>query len=310
MIKKDNDKKMSVMQKKRNYLYILLVLVVLAWGLSWPANKEGLNYAPPLWFASMRLGFATITMFILTFFLKKLIWPSWKDVPIIFVIGIFQIAFFILFINLGLEFGTSGRSAILVYTTPLWVMPPAILIFKEHSSPVKWLGFVLGIIGVLIMVGPWEMDWSNSSIRIGTIFLLLASISFSVSILCARHMTWHHTPFELIPWQLLIASLLVITIAYIYSPHPHIHWNVTAVTCVFYTAIIATALGFWGISVLSKGLTSIIMSLSFLGVPVSGVIFSVILLHEALPLFMIIAMLFIVLGLSCVALGERNKGNK
>lgn len=298
------------MQIKRNYLYILLILVVLAWGLSWPANKEGLNYAPPLWFASMRLSFATVAMFILTLFLKKLIWPSLKDLPIIFAMGIFQIAFFILFINLGLELGTSGRSAILVYTTPLWVMPPAILIFKEHSSPLKWAGFILGIIGVLIMVGPWEMDWSNPSIRIGTIFLLLASISFSISILCARHMTWHHTPLELIPWQLLIASLLVIITACIYTPHPHIQWNVTASICVFYTAIIATALGFWGISVLSKGLTSVIMSLSFLGVPVSGVIFSVILLHEALPLFMIVAMIFIVSGLSCVALGEHNRKNK
>ncbi len=296
------------MQSKRNYLYILLILVVLAWGLSWPANKEGLNYAPPLWFASMRLGFATIAMFILTFFLKKLICPSWKDLPLILAVGIFQIAFFILFINLGLELGTSGRSAILVYTTPLWVMPLAILIFKEHSSLLKWLGFVLGLIGVLIMVGPWEMDWSNPAVRIGTIFLLLASISFSISILCARHMTWHHTPLELIPWQLLIASILLITIACVYNPHPAIHWSLTAGICVFYTAIIATALGFWGISVLSKELTSIIMSLSFLGVPVSGVIFSIILLHEALPLFMIVAMIFIVLGLSCVALGERNKG--
>ena len=298
------------MQSKRNYLYLFLVLVVLAWGLSWPANKEGLNYTSPFWFASMRLGFATLTMFILTFFLKKLIWPSKKDIPLILVIGIFQIALFILFINLGLEVGTSGRSAILVYTTPLWVMPVAILIFKEHSSPLKWLGFILGLLGVFIMVSPWEMDWSNSSILIGTLFLLLASISFSISILCARHMTWHHTPLELIPWQLLLASILVIGAAFFYNPHPHVEWNLSSTACILYTAIVATALGFWGISVLSKNLTSIVMSLSFLGVPVSGVIFSVILLHEALPLFMIVAMLCVICGLACVALGEHYKDKK
>src|SRR3990167_3009059 len=285
-------------------IYFLLVIVVLAWGLSWPANKAGLEYVPPLWFAALRLTYATIAMFILAAYIKKLILPTLKDLPMIISLGVFQIGLFILFINLGLDVQPAGSSAILVYTTPLWVMPMAIFFFKEPNSSLKWLGFILGLVGVLIMLNPRAIDWTSSRIILGTIFLFGASLSFSISILCARYMTWHHTPLELISWQLLVGAVMVLIVALILQPNPSLQWNLTTGVTLTYTAVFATALGFLGMSKLSKELPSTLTSIAFLGVPVSGVLFSVILLHEALELYMVIAMLFIILGLLCVVWGE------
>ncbi|OGT68747.1 MAG: hypothetical protein A3J38_07175 [Gammaproteobacteria bacterium RIFCSPHIGHO2_12_FULL_45_9] len=291
-------------------IYSLLVIVVLAWGLSWPANKAGLTFIPPLWFASLRLLYATVVMFALAAYIKKLIVPTLKDLPMIFSLGVFQIGLFILFINLGLDVQQSGTSAILVYTTPLWVMPMAIFFFKEFNSTLKWVGFTLGLIGVVIMLNPWEMDWTNTRTVVGAIFLMGASVSFSISILCARYMTWHHTPIELVSWQLLVGSVMVLIVALVLQPHPDLQLNLTSITTLSYTAVVATAFGFFGMSKLSKELPSTLTSISFLGVPVSGVIFSVILLHEPLDLHMVIAMLFITCGLVCVVLGEKKKASK
>jgi len=33
--------------------YALLPLVVLLWGVNWPAMKVGLEYVPPFWFATL-----------------------------------------------------------------------------------------------------------------------------------------------------------------------------------------------------------------------------------------------------------------
>ncbi len=281
-------------------LYVLFIIVVLAWGLSWPVNKLGLQFIPPLWFASSRLVFGTISMFVITIVLRKCILPSIKDLPLILSLGIFQIGLFILLINLGLSFVSSEQSAILVYTTPLWVMPMAIFFFKEPSSMMKWIGFLLGIVGVLIMLNPWKIDWTDKSMILGMFFLMSASLSLSISILCARYMTWHHTPIELISWQLLVGALIVSITTYILQPNPLLHFNLTANLCIGYTAIAATAFGFWGMSIISKELPATITSLGILGVPISGVIFSVLLLHEVFQLYMFFALVLITFGLFCV----------
>jgi O-acetylserine/cysteine efflux transporter len=68
---------------KKNYL-LLLVIVILIWGMSWPMNKIGLQYMSPLLFAASRLVIATISMFLIVMFTKNFIWPTRQDLLIIF----------------------------------------------------------------------------------------------------------------------------------------------------------------------------------------------------------------------------------
>ena len=295
--------------KSKKHRYLLLLTVVLVWGLSWPLNKLGLDYIPPYWFAACRLIVGTFFMFLLTIFMKKLIIPTIKDLPLIVIIGTLQIGLFILFINLGLATEPSGTGAILVYTTPLWVMPLAIFFFKESNSPFKWLGFILGIIGLLFMLNPWAIDWTNHGTLVGISFLMGASFVSAISILSARYMTWYHTPLELIPWQLLIGCIMLVTVAFIKLPNPTFEWNIVSIGCLGYTAIFSTALGFLGMTLLSKELPSTLTSMGFLGVPVSGAIFSVIILHESFSLCNQVAVLLIISGLICVVYGEKKSGS-
>ncbi len=261
-------------------IYVLFIIVVLTWGLSWPVNKLGLVYVSPFWFAALRLIVGTVSMFLL-------------------------IGFFILLINLALAIESSGTAAILVYTTPLWVTPMAIFFFKEANTALKWFGFILGIIGILFMLNPSELDWTNGNVLLAVFYLMGASLSLSISILCARYMTWHHTPLELIPWQLLVGSIILVIVALFMQPNLNMQWNVTSASCIVYTGLIATAFGFFGMSKISKELPATLTSIGLLGVPVSGVIFSVILLHESVDLFKILAMVFITLGVICVVFGEK-----
>jgi len=289
---------MTALRKtSRLQLNLILLAVTLAWGLSWPANKVGLAYIPPLWFAALRLVIGTIAMFVLVFCLKKLSLPSRKDLPIIFVMGIFQIGLFLIFMNIGLDVQSAGHAAVLVYTTPLWIMPIAIFVFGEPNTRRRWTGLALGCIGVAIMLSPWEIDWTNPQVLIGTTFLMGASFSLSISILCARHMTWYSEPLALVPWQLLVGTLIVLPIALILHPHPTLQWTMSATISMTYTSVIASALGFWGMAVVSKELPSSIASIGFLGVPVSGIVFSVLFFHESVGLLMLLAITLIVTGI-------------
>ena len=54
--------------------------------------------------------------------------PARADLPIVFSIGLVQVAAVMALVQLGLANVPAGRSAILSYTTPLWVVPGAMLI--------------------------------------------------------------------------------------------------------------------------------------------------------------------------------------
>ena len=110
----------------------LFAFIILTWGLAWPASKIGLTYLSPAWYTAMRLMIGTVTMMLIVFSLGKLSLPTQRDLPLIAIIGILQISIFLLLTNVGLTYLPPGRSSLLAYTTPLWVMPAAILFFNEN----------------------------------------------------------------------------------------------------------------------------------------------------------------------------------
>lgn len=260
---------------------------------------------PTLWHATIRLGVACLCMFVIAAILGKLKIPSKQDLPMIFTLGFFQMGIFTLLINLGLVFVEAGRSAILVYTVPIWVLPIALLVFKEKLNPLKLLGFCLGLIGILILFSPWSIDWHQSDAVIGHCLLIGAAICMAISICTARQLTWHSSALALLPWQLLVATIPVLSIACIFSPSPEIHWNRTSLWAMAYSAVLATAFANGFITVVSKKLPSTTVSLGLLGVPLTGVISAVLILDETVTVNMKLAMFFIFAGLIFVSLSGK-----
>lgn len=280
----------------------LFVFIVLSWATAWPINKIGLDYISPLWFTCLRLIIATITMMGLVILLKKFSWPRKEDLPLIFIIGLLQISFYILLTNMGLAYCPAGHSTLLAYTTPLWVMPCAILLFNEQHTALKWLGLVLGMGGLVVLLSPWELDWTNKKIVLGNMMLLLASLMWAISILCTRYMRWTKSPLELIPWQLLIGTIPVLLYAGFKEPIIIVNWSTPLLLSLLYTGILVTGISYWLCVIVNKELPTITLSLGFLIVPVISLILSAIFLHENITAYTMSAMMLILAGTVCVAL--------
>jgi drug/metabolite transporter (DMT)-like permease len=287
--------------------YLLFMIIIIVWGLNWPMNKIGMEYMSAIWHAALRLSIGCISMFVLVGVLGKLKIPKKNDLPLIFIIGLLQMGLFTLLINLGLNYVDAGRSAILVYTIPIWVTPMAIFLFNEKLNLLKSCGLVLGFLGIMILFSPFSLDWTSQETIYGNCILIGAALCMAVSICCARNLKWHRSPLELLPWQLLIGALPVLLIAFINEPSPSIEWNNTSLLAMIYTAILATALCNGGIAVVSRKLPSITVSLGLLGVPLVGVISAALILDEDITISMKMAMILIFSGLFCVAMSARTK---
>lgn len=289
------------MTRTRDYrIFGLFMFIVLSWGLSWPITKIGLTYMSPLWYTAFRLIVGTATMMTLVILLKKFTLPKKRDLPIILIIGLLDISFYILLANIGLAYLPAGHSSLLAYTTPLWIMPIATLFFKEQANWMRWLGFILGIGGLLVLMSPWELNWSDHNVIFGSLMLLLASLCWAVSMLCVRYMRWTKPPLELIPWQLLIGTLPILVFALIKEPAIAPAWNTPLILSLVYSGALVTGVSYWSGVVINKALPTTVVSLGFLLVPVFSLAVSAGFMHEIIQAPTIIAMGLILLGLVCV----------
>ncbi|WP_171888006.1 DMT family transporter [Klebsiella variicola] len=101
-------------------LWLMLTLMVLLWGLSWPAMKTALHDIPPLWLGTLRFLTAGICLFIIVGCKKQLTVPSKKDLPIVFSVGGLQMLAFTALGLIAMQYTDVSRAALLAYTTPLW----------------------------------------------------------------------------------------------------------------------------------------------------------------------------------------------
>jgi len=260
--------------------YALLALIVFVWGANWPTMKMGLHYITPLWFAAARFWMGSLCLFGVLAFQGRLAWPSRRDLPVLLSVGLTQMALFQPTVNFGLSHVAAGRAAVLVYTTPLWVVPGAMLFLGERIGALKWVGGALGCLGVAVLFNPFGLDWTNRNVVIGSLLLMFAAMIWGISVLHIRAHTWHLSPLQLTPWQLLLAAALVTPVALIFEGDANPDWSPPLIYALVYNGPIATAFAFWAATSISRALPAVTSSLSFLGVPAMGILLSLLSLGE------------------------------
>lgn len=62
------------------------------------------------------------------------------------------------------------------FTRPLIVMALATFMLNERSGPWRWIGAVTGLIGVLVIVGPFDLTW-NTGIIAAVVMVIFGSLA-------------------------------------------------------------------------------------------------------------------------------------
>src|SRR5690349_19958376 len=99
--------------------------------------------------------------------------------------------------SIGLQLVPVGRSAILAYTTPLWVAPGASLFLGERLTGRRALGVAIGLVGLGALFNPLSLDWTRRDVVLGHVATLAAALLWAASILHIRGHRWRSTPFDL-----------------------------------------------------------------------------------------------------------------
>jgi drug/metabolite transporter (DMT)-like permease len=282
-----------------------LAIVVVAWGLTWPVNKLLLESFSPLWLMALRSAIGTVAMFALSIALGRLARPPRADLPVLLSITLLHMVGFTLLSAWGLRLVPAGRSVVLAYTAPLWVIPGAVLFLGERLTWRNMTGVALGLLGLLILFNPAQFDWTDHDVILGNGAIILAAMLWAASILHIRGHRWQSNPFDLVPWELLLASVILIPAA-VASGAPGAEWDGRLAALLLYAGVPGLAVAYWAAAVASRNLPAVTTALGLLTTPVVSVAAATLWLGEPLTLLLVAA---IVLILGGIAVGTTGIGD-
>ena len=277
---------------------LLFAFVIVAWGLNWTVTKLIVTHVTPLWTTAIRTGIGALALLAMLAASKQFRIPKRGDVPVVLAISLFHMVAFAALMTTGLKYVPVGRSIVLGYTTPLWVAPAAWLVLKEDLSARQLVGIMIGLTGLAVMFNPSAFDWTNRDAVLGNGLLLLSALAWSVSILYTRAHHWLATPFQLVFWQALLATILLTILAMAIEGEPHIRWSNSLVMWFAYSGLVGTALGFWAMTVVGRSVPATTTALGILATPIVGIASSAAFLGEQVDRLLLIAATLIIAGIA------------
>ncbi|MDQ7248549.1 DMT family transporter [Dongia sedimenti] len=283
---------------------LLLLGLAVCWGYNWVVMKIGLHDAGPVAFAAIRcLGGAIILGCVLLALRRsfKIVEP-WT----VAAIGLLQTALAQGLIAMALSGGQAGKSAVLNYTLPVWVMILGFLFLKERPRLMQWLATAVAFGGVMVMT-----FLNETTISLAPIFLALsASICWGAGTVVTQSLMRRHNgridTVVLTAWQLFIGGVVLTALAFI-VPEAPLHWTTSLVLALLYNVGPASAVAFLLWFMLQQRIEANVLSLIVLIVPLVGIAAGWLQLGERPTGPDAIGMALILAGIAVMVVSQRRK---
>ena len=253
-----------------------LVLLIVIWGYSWIAMKIALRYANAFDFAALRVAIGAAFLFTLVAARKsRITLPSYRTA---IVLGLLQVGLFVALSQLALTVAEPGRTSVLVFTMPFWMIVFAHFILHERMRGAQWVAVALAFAGLTLIVAPW-----NLTSLAGSLLAVSAGAVWAISaVISKRWPTPGADTLVLTAWQLLFGFVALGLVAWLH-PHPPVRWTGEFVAALLFSAVLATGMGWWLWTYVLSRTTAGIAGLNALGIPVVAVASSAIQLGERPP---------------------------
>jgi drug/metabolite transporter (DMT)-like permease len=265
------------MQNRNTTLFAVLALIALAliWSYNWVVTKSVLRYVDALDFAALRctLG-ALLLLALLPLTGRSLKPPPWRAV---LTIGLLQVAGMTGLSQLALVNGGAGKTVVLVYMMPFWMILLAALFLHEKPRPPQYAAMLVAALGLLLVLQPWQWHGNLYS----SLLALGAGMAWAGGSVVAKQAFRQQAVdlLGLVTWQMMIGAVVLAALAVATHKTPII-WSPYMVLALGYNVVLATALG-WGLWLfILRVLPTGVAGLSTLVIPVLGVLLAWWLLDE------------------------------
>ena len=199
----------------RRLIYLLLSLVVVAWGGAFVAIKIVVRHASALSAAELRFVLTTLGMLAV----MAVVRPPLRridrgDWPRLLLISLCGVSIYHVSLNYGEHFISSNVAALIVASMPVLVAVLSGIVLKERLEATKWLGIGIALAGVTLLVlrGTPDAELSVRSIG-GAAVTALAPLSWAVYTVASKPLVLKYGPLPMTTLAMGVGTLLLSPVA-------------------------------------------------------------------------------------------------
>ena len=283
--------------------WILLILITLFWGINWPIMKIGVTEFPPITFRTLSMigGLPAIWLVARLRGISLRIPPG--QLSIIARLAVPNMMIWHLCIILGVRMLSSGRTAILGYTMPVWAVLSGLLFFRERVTRLAWLGVACALAGALLLLSSEFATLSGNPL--GSVLVLVAAAGWGYGTVALKKSKIDMPTIALTFWMLAITTLALGAMAVLFERSAWRWPNAIEWGAIVFNAVIVFGFAHVVWFQLARTLPPIASSLSVMMIPVVGVFSGAWMLGETPHWQDYAAMMLILAAMSTVLLKPR-----
>ena len=263
------------MPTSRRPALVALVLITLIWSYNWIVMKQVLRYSGPFEFSALRYALGTVVLFGVLVLRRESLRPP----PLLqtALIGLAQTMGFQAFVQYALVTGGAGKTALLAYTMPFWVVLFAWWLLNDRPSTRLWIGLGVAALGLLFVLEPWQGIGGTES----SMLAITGGACWAIGVVLSKRLfqRGNVSALSLTAWQMLMGSIGLIALALAVEERS-IEWSHYFIGALIYNAVLSSGLAWLMWSYVVNRLPTQIAGLASLVIPIAGIGFAWLLLGE------------------------------
>lgn len=278
--------------------FAALMLLTIIWGYNWVVMKSALEYSGAFEFAALRTVIGALCLFAVVIYMRKPL--RVKEMLTLILLGIMQTSGFTGLLIWALVEGGAGKTAVLTYTMPFWVMVLAWPMLGEKLRGLQWPAAILSTMGMLFILDPLHLGTDTFSMFLA----VLSGIFWALSVILAKKLHQRSPDLDLLTltaWQMFFGSIPLVVVA-LMVPSAPIQWTPYFIGAVIFNSVFCNALAWllwlYALQRLSAG----VASMSSMLAPVIGVLAAWLQLNEVPSTTELIGMTLIAASLVIISM--------
>jgi drug/metabolite transporter (DMT)-like permease len=278
---------------------LLVVLLAFAWGFNWISAAVALREVSPWGLRVVGASVGTATLFIAALITGHSLKVPRGEYIHVMIAGFFNVSAFQILSSFAQLSGATSRAIIITYSMPIWTTMLSRIVLGERLNAIRWVAFVLCVIGVTILVRPLF----DHGFPPFVFYSFGCALSWCIATVYIKWADVTIEPLANAAWQLLFGMLFIIAGTLVFEGMPHV-WPVetTVLLAMLYVGLFGVGLAHFLWWAIVRRLPTITASLGSLLVPVIGVSASAIILGERLTAPDIVGFALIFAAAACVLL--------
>jgi drug/metabolite transporter (DMT)-like permease len=195
--------------------WLVLALLTVVWGLNWPIMKMGVTGFPPLTFRFICLLIGTPVLGLGLWAMKvpfQIPKQHWRE---LLVLSIFNMFIWHALIILAVQYLSSGRSAILGYTMPIFSALIGAWVFKHQLAHRAWGGVAAAALGVVLLL--WHELSNLSGKPIGVVLALIAASTWALGTQLLRRTSIPLPTLTLSFWMTAMTTVVMGLLSFVFE---------------------------------------------------------------------------------------------